>query len=104
MEDVRAAPGVGCARVRITTRVCSVVSDSATPLTVAHQAPLSMGFLGEEYWSELPFPSPEGDNLPRRKVNFLTEGSNLCLLHWQVGSLPLSHQGNPICIYYQRFI
>ena len=27
------------------------------PWTVAHQAPLSMGFLKQEYWSELPFPS-----------------------------------------------
>ena len=35
---------------------------------------------------------------------FLTQGSNLHLLHWQVGSLPLSHQGNPVCMYYQRFI
>ena len=26
--------------------------------TVAHQAPLSMGFFGQEYWSGLPFPSP----------------------------------------------
>ena len=86
MEDVRAAPGVGCARVRITTRVCSVVSDSATPLTVAHQAPLSMGFLGQEYWSGLPFSSPgdlpdlgtepgspalQADSLPTQKtLNF----------------------------------
>ena len=30
----------------------------ATPWTVAHQAPLSMGFSRQEYWSELPFPSP----------------------------------------------
>ena len=30
----------------------------ATPWTVAHQAPLSMGFSGQEYWSGLPFPSP----------------------------------------------
>ena len=29
------------------------------PRTVAHQAPLSMGFSRQEYWSELPFPSPE---------------------------------------------
>ena len=28
------------------------------PWTVAHQAPLSMGFFGQEYWSGLPFPSP----------------------------------------------
>ena len=33
-------------------------SDSATPWTVAHQAPLSMGFSRQEYWSGLPFPSP----------------------------------------------
>ena len=28
------------------------------PWTVALQAPLSMGFSRQEYWSELPFPSP----------------------------------------------
>ena len=30
-----------------------------TPGTVAHQAPLSMGFPRQEYWSGLPFPPPE---------------------------------------------
>ena len=30
----------------------------ATPWTVAHQAPLPMGFPWQEYWSGLPFPSP----------------------------------------------
>ena len=30
-----------------------------TPWTVACQAPLSMGFSRQEYWSGLPFPSPE---------------------------------------------
>ena len=29
-----------------------------TPWTVAHQAPLSMGFLRQAYWNGLPFPSP----------------------------------------------
>ena len=29
----------------------------ATPWTVAHQAPLFMGFSRQEYWSSLPFPS-----------------------------------------------
>ena len=29
-----------------------------TPWTVAFQAPLSMGFPRQEYWSGLPFPSP----------------------------------------------
>ena len=31
----------------------------ATPWTVACQAPLSKGFSRREYWSGLPFPSPE---------------------------------------------
>ena len=30
----------------------------ATPWTAAHQAPPSMGFSKQEYWSGLPFPSP----------------------------------------------
>ena len=35
------------------------MSDSfETPWTVAHQAPPSMGFPRQEYWSGLPFPSP----------------------------------------------
>ena len=37
---------------------CSVMSDSATPWTVAHQASLSVGFPRQEYWSGLPVPSP----------------------------------------------
>ena len=37
-----------------------------TPWTVAHQAPLSMGFSRQEYWSGLPFPSP-GD-LPNPEI------------------------------------
>ena len=38
----------------------------ATPWTVAHQAPLSMGFSRQEYWSGLPCPSPaDGSSWPR---------------------------------------
>ena len=36
----------------------SVMSDSATPWTVARQTPLSMEFSRQEYWSGMPFPSP----------------------------------------------
>ena len=35
-----------------------VVSDSVTLWTIAHQAPLSMGFSRKEYWSEFPCPPP----------------------------------------------
>ena len=34
----------------------SVMSNSVAPWAVAHQAPLSMGFSGQEYSSRLPFP------------------------------------------------
>ena len=43
-------------------RLCVLVLNHiqlfVTPWTVAHQAPLSMGFFRQEYWSVLPFPSP----------------------------------------------
>ena len=48
-----------------------------------------MGFSRQEYWSELPCPLP-GD-LPHPGI----EPASLCLLHWQAGSLPLSHLGSP---------
>ena len=36
----------------------SVASDSAASWTVTSQAPLSMEFPRQEYWSGLPFPTP----------------------------------------------
>ena len=62
----------------------------AIPLTIAHQAPLSMGFSRQEYWSGLPFP-PAGDLPDPGMVPHL-----LCLLHWQASSLPLVPPGKPI--------
>ena len=49
-----------------------------TPWAVAHQAPLSMGFSRQEYWSGLPFPS-WGD-LPNPGIEFQS-------LAWQADSL-----------------
>ena len=63
---------------------CDVLShsdmfDSVTPWTVAHQAPLSMEFSRQEYWSGLPCPPP-GDlpdpgikpRFPALQVDFFT--------------------------------
>ena len=66
--------------------------------TVACEAPLSMGFSRQEYWSGLPCPPPQGI--------FPTQGSNLHLLrilHWQADSLPLGHLGSPLLGYSFRF-
>jgi len=54
------------------------MSDSATPWTVAHQAPLSVGFPRQEYCSGLPLSSP-GD-LPN-------PGTELGSAAWQADSL-----------------
>ena len=57
----------------------------AIPRTIAHQAPLSMGFSSQEY--------RVGYHFLLQGIS-LTQGSNSCLwylLHWQVDSLPLSH-------------
>ena len=44
--------------VCLSVKSLSHVQLFATPWTVARQAPLSMGFSKQEYWSGLPFPSP----------------------------------------------
>ena len=43
--------------------------------TIAHQALLSMGFSGQEYWTELPCPPPRGSSRIRSQTP-------VCLLHW----------------------
>ena len=63
-------------------------SSFATPWAVVCQAPLSMGFSRQEYWS----------GLTCQEI-FPTQGSNphlLCLLPWQAGCLPLAPPGKPI--------
>ena len=72
---------------------CLVVSDFATPRTVAHQAPLSMGFSRQVYWSGLLCPHP-GDLLnPGIKPTSLPSPA------MAVGSLPLVPPGKPnICV------
>ena len=56
--------------------VISVVSNSfATPWTVVCQAPLSMGFSRQEYWSRLPFPPPE--DLPDPEIEPHVSGSRI---------------------------
>ena len=55
--DTSSTPGPG--RSHMWWFSCSVISDSCNPMDSTHQAPPSMGFSRQEYWSGLPFPSPE---------------------------------------------
>ena len=61
---------------------------SMTPWTVAHQAPLSTGFFGLEYWSGLSFPPP-GD-LPNPGIEPLSLLSPALQILY-----PLSHLESP---------
>ena len=57
------------------------------PWTVAYQAPLSMGFSRQEYWSGLPFPSPQN-----RFLLAIYLDSLVCIFQPQSLSLPLPFQ------------
>ena len=59
-------------------------------MTIACQAPLSMRFSRQEYWSELSYPPP-GDLPDLGRI--LIESASL--LYRQVGTLPLTPPGNP---------
>ena len=53
----------------------------ATPWTAAYQAPPSMGFARQEYWSGLPLPSPQ---YIIRSLNIIITSSQRSLLCWKV--------------------
>ena len=75
--------------------VLSCVRFSVTPWTIGLQAPLSLEFFRQEFWSGLAFPPP-GD----LSSILLTQVSNLRLLHclhWQAGSLSLCLLRSPNC-------
>ena len=69
--------------------VCTLLVQSCLtlcdPRTVAHQAPLSMGFYRQEYWSGLPFPPPRDLPDPGIKLGSLASpalaGGFLTLIH-----------------------
>ena len=71
----------------VKVKLLSRVQLFVTPWTVAYQAPLSVGFSRQEYWSGLPFPSP-GD-LPNPEIE---PGSSTL----QADALPSEPPGKPV--------
>ena len=67
-------------------KLLSHVQLFATPGTIACQAPLSMGFPRQEYWSGLPFPSPEDLPDPGIESGSPALQTDYCL----------RHQGSPL--------
>ena len=85
-----------CKRMLFLMFTCSVMFSSfATPWTVAHQAPLSIGFPRQEYWSELPFPSP--GNLPDPEIESTSPAP-------AGGFLTTKPPGKPIHVHLDKWI
>ena len=69
----------------------------ATPWTAAYQAPPSMGFSRQDYWSGVPLPSPKNTGVGSHSLLqeiFPTQGSNPGFLHCRKILYHLSHQGS----------
>ena len=89
--------GSTCVDMYVYVFICLLVSRLFAALrTVAHQAPLSMGFSWQEYWSGLPFPPPGDLHNPGTEPTSLAG----CLLHdRQIFSLiePAGKPSSRIC-------
>ena len=74
----------GYESVKAKAKSLSRVRLFVTPWTVAYQAPLSMGFSRQDYWSGLPFPSPGDLPDPGTEPRFPTLEADS--LTWATGS------------------
>ena len=81
LEKLILSEGFHCLHAQLCLTLCDSMD------YIAHQAPLSMGYSRQEYWSALPFPPP-GD-LPNPGIEPESLSSAL-----QVDSLLLSHLGS----------
>ena len=89
MENFPSYDKQGYPSIQVCVHVCSsLVQLFAASWTVSRQAPLSMGFSRQEYWSGQPWPPP-GD-LPDPG----SEHKSPVSPELQANSLPLSHQGS----------
>ena len=66
-----------CVCARVHTQSLSHVRLFATLWTIDHQAPLSLGFPRQEYWSGLPLPSP--GNLSDAEIKLISPASISCV-------------------------
>ena len=80
-----------CMKVKSESEVAQSIRPSATPWTAAHQAPPSMGFSRQDYWSGVPSPSPNEPARAKEKsatAPFVGKGSSK-------NKLSLKYDGHP---------
>ena len=81
---------------KVKVKSLSRVQLSATPWTAAYQAPLPVGFSGQEYWSGVPLPSPQehynsgikrekdGVDLPPQELSLKRSSLALVMFWWSL--------------------
>ena len=62
-----------CMKVKSESEVTQSCPALSNPWTAAHQAPPSVGFSRQEYWSRVPLPSPSSCHRPLQIQNFLND-------------------------------
>ena len=67
-----------CMKVKSESEVTQSCSTVATPWTAAYQAPLSLGFSRQEYWSGVPLPSPYASTAAYSALVVLGLGCSHC--------------------------
>ena len=60
--------------VIVVVKLISRVQLFATPWTVIHQGPLSIGFSRQEYWSAVPLPSPQHHSWKASILRYSAQG------------------------------
>ena len=75
-EQTKCAAAAAAAAAKLLSRVRLL----ATPWTAAHQAPPSMGFSRQEYWSGVPLPSPKVCYIHARKYYLMIQRIELLLI------------------------
>ena len=81
----------GASKSKVKVKSLSRVRLLATPWTEAHQAPPSMGFSRQEYWSGLPLPSPDASSTANQ---LRASRRSLFTQLWVAGSKQLGSQGS----------
>ena len=68
---------------RVKVKLLSPVQLFATPWTAAYQAPPSMGFSRQEYWSRVPSPSPFRYNPAAKMMSTTSYANKIKILNWK---------------------
>ena len=82
--------------MKVKLKLLSRIQLFETPWTIAYQAPPSMGFSRQEYWSRLPFPSPE--DLPNPGIEPGSPALQADALLSEPPGKPLIHNGNYLIV------